>query len=80
MQQVPRTDNARADALSKLIVLLFADFENETYFEVLKASALEEPLVVLQVDEEPYWIDPLLKYLRSGELPTDRKEAQKIRK
>ncbi|XP_073109291.1 uncharacterized protein [Elaeis guineensis] len=80
IQQVPRADNARADALSKLAVLLPTDLENGTYFEVLKVSTLEEPLIVQQVDEEPCWIDPLLKYFRSGKLSTDRKEACKIRK
>ena len=73
-------DNARVDALSKLAALLPIDLQKGTYFEVLKASSLEEPLVIQQVDEEPCWIDPLLKYLRSGELPPDRKEARKIRK
>ena len=73
-------ENIRADALSTLVVLLLVDLKKETYFEVLKTSSLEEPFVVQQVDEEPYWIDPLLKYLRSGELPPNHKEARKIRK
>ena len=46
IQQVPRTKNAKADALSKLAALLPTNLEKETYFEVLKISSLEEPLVV----------------------------------
>ena len=80
IQQVSRADNVRIDALSKLAVLLPADLKNRTYFEILKASTLKKSLVVQQVDDEPCWIDPLLKYLRLDELPIDRKEAQKIKK
>ena len=63
IRQVLRMENARADALSKLAALLLADLKKGIYFEVLKTSSLEEPLVVQQVDEESCWIDLLLKYL-----------------
>ena len=80
VQQVPRTDNAKMDALSKLVALLPTDLEEETYFKVLKILSLEEPLVIQQIDEKPCWIDPLLKYLKSDELPFDCREAWKVRK
>ncbi|XP_073107230.1 uncharacterized protein [Elaeis guineensis] len=53
------------DALSKLAVFLPSEFQKGTYIEI---------------EEEPYWIDPLLKYLRLDELPSDSWEAWKIRK
>ena len=59
---------------------LATDLEKGTYFEVLKILSLKEPLVIQQVDEELCWIDPLLKYLQSGELSPNRREARKIRK
>ncbi|XP_073117061.1 uncharacterized protein [Elaeis guineensis] len=80
IQQVLRMDNAKMDALSKLMALLPTDWKEKTYFEVLKISSLEEPLAIQQIDEEPCWIDPLLKYLSSDELPSDRREARKVKK
>ena len=53
IQQVPRADNAKTYALSKLAALLPIDLEEGTYFEVLKISSLEEPLAIQQIDEEP---------------------------
>nr|XP_010930438.1 uncharacterized protein LOC105051606 [Elaeis guineensis] len=50
--KVPKAENAKVDALSKLAALLPIDLENETYFEVLKTSSLEEPLIVQQIDEK----------------------------
>ncbi|XP_073098843.1 uncharacterized protein [Elaeis guineensis] len=80
IQQISRTDNTKVDALSKLMVLLPTDWEKETYFEVMKTSSLEKSLAIQQIDKESYWIDPLLKYLRSDELLSDHREAQKVRK
>ncbi|XP_073099130.1 uncharacterized protein [Elaeis guineensis] len=79
-QLISKANNARAYALLKLAALLSANLENGTYFKILKALSLKKPRGAQQVDEEPCWVDPLPKYLRSGKLPTDRKEAQKIKK
>ena len=68
------------DALLKFAVLLSVDLKKETYFEVSKISSLREPLVIQQVDKESCWINPMLKYLRSGELSSNCREAWKIRK
>nr|XP_010909350.1 uncharacterized protein LOC105035479 [Elaeis guineensis] len=65
LEKVLRTQNTRVDALSKLAVFLPSEFQKGTYIEI---------------EEEPYWIDPLLKYLRLDELPSDSWEAWKIRK
>nr|XP_010928962.1 uncharacterized protein LOC105050574 [Elaeis guineensis] len=80
LHKVSKRKNARVDALSKLVALLPTDLEKGIYFEILKISSLEKPLVIQQVDKESYWIDPLLKYLQSVELLSDRRKAQKIRK
>lgn len=70
IQQVPRAKNVKADALSKLAVLLSLDLLKDTYLEVLKQSSLKEPQLVQQVEEEELnWIDLLFKYPRHGELP-----------
>ncbi|XP_077217911.1 uncharacterized protein LOC143852416 [Tasmannia lanceolata] len=32
----------------------------------------------MQVDNEPYWMDEIIDYLRSGKLPEGKKEARKV--
>ena len=68
------------DALSKLTASQPSEVQNETYIEVLENSSLEESLAVQQIEEESCWIDLLLKYLRSNELPSDSQKARKIHK
>ncbi|XP_073103292.1 uncharacterized protein [Elaeis guineensis] len=72
--------NTRVDALSKLTASQPSEVQNETYIEVLENSSLEESLAVQQIEEESCWIDLLLKYLRSNELPSDSQKARKIHK
>ena len=52
IQQIPKAENVRMDAPSKLAASLPANLQKGTIIKVLKASSLEEPLVVQQVDEE----------------------------
>ncbi|CAL2235671.1 unnamed protein product [Prunus armeniaca] len=32
----------------------------------------------MQIDEDPNWQDPVIDYLASGNLPTDKSEAKKV--
>lgn len=80
VQQVFKVENARTNALSKLVASLPADLQKGTFFEVLKKSSFKEPQDVQQIDEEPNWIDPLHRYLKQGERTSSRLEgSSKIR-
>ena len=38
---------------------------------------MEEPAMVMQVEEEPYWMDPLISYLKDGMMWDNLKEKRK---
>nr|GFC53235.1 reverse transcriptase domain-containing protein [Tanacetum cinerariifolium] len=47
--------------------------------EVLKDKSLKEKEVTTVVEEDgPTWMTPIVKYLKEGTLPNDRKEARKL--
>ncbi|XP_077215561.1 uncharacterized protein LOC143850171 [Tasmannia lanceolata] len=76
--RIPRTENAKADVLSKL-----AEFGYTTLgsicMEFLQKSSIEnEAVEVMQVEREPCWMDEIVEYLRSGKLPEAKKEARKV--
>ena len=79
IKQIPRAENTRADLLSKLATLAPAKLPKEVLFEVLKYPSTEEPQLVMEINHEPSWIDPLVVYLKDGVLPHDAKEARKLR-
>lgn len=49
------------------------------YFESIRRPTIEESAEIMQSDNEPCWIDPLLNFLKNGKLPAYRKEARKIK-
>nr|GEW43863.1 reverse transcriptase domain-containing protein [Tanacetum cinerariifolium] len=76
-----RNQNKKADALSKLASMTFEHLTKEVLVEVLSKRSIEEK-EILQVEtkEEKIWMTPIHKYLVSGLLPEDPKEARKIKK
>ncbi|XP_077251526.1 uncharacterized protein LOC143890728 [Tasmannia lanceolata] len=74
--QVPRTLNTRADALSKMASSAMFEPGN-IYTETLPQPSVERE-EVLQLSEEPSWMDPIIQYLKDGIVPSDRKEARRL--
>ncbi|XP_043697314.1 uncharacterized protein LOC122648128 [Telopea speciosissima] len=77
--QVPRAQNASADALSRLATSEFQNLSRTMYVDVIGKPSIEEAEDILPIEMEPYWMDPLIAYLQRGSLPTDKEEAKKIR-
>ncbi|XP_077237269.1 uncharacterized protein LOC143878937 [Tasmannia lanceolata] len=76
--RIPRTENAKADVLSKLAASGYTSL-GSICMEFLKKSSIEnEAIEVMQVEHEPCWMDEIIEYLRSGKLPEAKKEARKV--
>ena len=80
VKHVPRTENSRADALKKL-----ATASQEDLGALIPVEHLPEPSIsidngeIFLVMSEPSWMDPIWDYLVDGTLPSDPKEASKLR-
>ena len=80
VRHVPRAENTRADALTKL-----ATTSQEDLDRLEPVEHLPEPSVNIDNEEvspvmsEPSWMDPIWDYLVDEILPSDPKEASKIR-
>ncbi|XP_077245991.1 uncharacterized protein LOC143885822 [Tasmannia lanceolata] len=76
--KIPRTENAKADVLSKLAASGYTTL-GSICMEFLKKSSIEnEAVEVMQVEHEPCWMDEIIEYLRSGKLPEAKNEACKV--
>ncbi|XP_077226416.1 uncharacterized protein LOC143859649 [Tasmannia lanceolata] len=76
--RIPRTENAKADVLSKLAASSYTTL-GSICMEFLQKSSIEnEAVEVMQVEHEPCWMDEIIEYLRSGKLPEAKKEARKV--
>ena len=79
IKHVPRLENSRADTLARL-----ATASQENLDRLIPVEHLAEPSVgvheqVLPVLNLPSWMDPIRDYLQNGTLPTNSKEAAKLR-
>ena len=79
IQNISRSENSKADLLSKLATLVPDNLPKKSFFEMVKRSNIEETPTMLQVDNKPSRIDPLVRYLKEEVLPRDPKEIQKLR-
>ncbi|XP_071719402.1 uncharacterized protein [Rutidosis leptorrhynchoides] len=80
IKHVRRSQNKKADALSKLASITFAHLAKEVLVEVLEKRSIEAQEVhELVTEEENTWMKLIREYLELGILPEDKKEARKIR-
>lgn len=81
-QHVPREKNARADILSRLASTKKVGNHKTVLQETLSAPSinLEPPTLVLVVGDLNDWRTPLQLFIEKGELPSENKEAKRIRR
>nr|GEY28167.1 reverse transcriptase domain-containing protein [Tanacetum cinerariifolium] len=75
-----RSQNKKADALSKIASTSFAHLSKQVLVEILKEKSIKEKEVTTVVEEDgPTWMTPIMEYLKERTIPSDRKEARKLR-
>ena len=78
LEHIHRDCNEKADALATVATSLLM---TETVFLPIYYQS-DPPIIttrVSQVDEvSPSWMDPIVQYINTGELPNDRNKAHKI--
>ncbi|GJY93564.1 reverse transcriptase domain-containing protein [Tanacetum coccineum] len=79
--QVPRSENKKADALSKIASTSFAHLSKQVLVEELKERSISTVEVLAVVEEEgDTWMTPIFKYLMDGTLPVEVKKARAVKR
>ncbi|GJV90649.1 reverse transcriptase domain-containing protein [Tanacetum coccineum] len=79
IKQVPRSENKKADALSKIASTSFAHLGKQVLVEELKENSINEKEVLAIVEEEGHtWITPICEYLTKEILSEDKKKARVV--
>ncbi|CAL9017856.1 unnamed protein product, partial [Prunus brigantina] len=78
IQQIPRSENSHADALSRLASAINDKIGRKVPVEILSqpSTTMAE---VCTVRYEKTWMSPIYAFLTDGTLPTDKSQARKIR-
>ncbi|GJT72133.1 reverse transcriptase domain-containing protein [Tanacetum coccineum] len=81
IRQVPRSENKKADALSKIASTSFAQLSIQVLVEELKEKSISEVEILAVVEEKgDTWMTPIFKYLTEKTLPADVKKARAVRR
>ena len=57
----------------------FSKFNSNIFIDILEKSSIEA-LPIVQIEHEPSWIDPLIKYIAEKILPDDPVKARRIKR
>nr|GEW83455.1 reverse transcriptase domain-containing protein [Tanacetum cinerariifolium] len=77
IRQVPRSENKKFDALSKIASTSFAHLSKQVLVEELKKKSISEVEILVLVEEEgDTWMTPIFEYLTKETLPTDVKKQE----
>ncbi|XP_024028923.1 uncharacterized protein LOC112093842 [Morus notabilis] len=79
IQQVPRAENANADALAKLASSKDSDILKVVPIEELQRPTIDEQDEAWTVQTIENWMTPLIQYLADAKLPDDKEEARRIK-
>ncbi|GJZ90767.1 putative ribonuclease H-like domain-containing protein, partial [Tanacetum coccineum] len=80
IKQVPRSENKKADALSKIASTSFAHLTKQVLVEELKEKSINEAEVLAIIEEEgDTWMTPIYKYLTEETLLMEKEKARAIR-
>ncbi|GKA69189.1 reverse transcriptase domain-containing protein [Tanacetum coccineum] len=78
--QVPRSENKKADALSKIASTSFAHLSKQVQVEELKEKSISTVEVLAVVEEGDTWMTPIFKYLMEGTLLAEVKKARGVKR
>ncbi|GJW85371.1 reverse transcriptase domain-containing protein [Tanacetum coccineum] len=81
IKQVPRGENKKANALSKMESTSFAHLSKQVLVEELKEKSIDEKEVLVVVEEEGHtWMTLIYEYLTEEILPEEKRKARAIRR
>lgn len=81
IKQVPRGENRKADALSKIASTSFAHLSKQVLVDTLKNKSISEIEISTVIEEQdPTWMTPIIEFISKGMLPHEQKDARRIRR
>nr|GEV61770.1 hypothetical protein [Tanacetum cinerariifolium] len=79
--KVPRSENKKTDALSKIASTSFAHLSKQVLVEELKEKSISEVEILVVVEEEgDTWTTSIFEYLAEETLPADVRKARAVRR
>ncbi|GJR82769.1 reverse transcriptase domain-containing protein [Tanacetum coccineum] len=80
-ENIPRSKNKKADALSKIASTSFAHLSKQVLVKELKEKSINEAKILVIVEEEgETWMAPIHDYITGGTLPAEADRARAVKR
>ncbi|KAL0453755.1 UNVERIFIED_CONTAM: hypothetical protein Slati_1353600 [Sesamum latifolium] len=79
VQQILRSENERANALSKFGAMALGVKNRKVTIMIKECPAIEEAIKVQALEEGRSWKDELIKYLKWGIVPSDPIQTKRVK-
>ena len=79
VEVVPRSKNANAYALAKLSSTRDVELLDTVLVEFLAEPNIKQRPEMMELEQEPSWMDPIIVYLKNDKLPKNKMEARVLR-
>ena len=76
---ISRSKNANTDALARLASTRDSELLDTVSVEFLSKPSIKPKLEIMELMQESSWMDPIIAYLKSDELPEENTEARILR-
>nr|GEV11545.1 reverse transcriptase domain-containing protein [Tanacetum cinerariifolium] len=80
IKQVPKGENKKANALSKMASTSFAHLSKQVLVEELNKKLIDKKEILAVVEEGRTWMTPIYEYLTEEILPKEKRKARAIRR
>ncbi|XP_022854655.1 uncharacterized protein LOC111375964 [Olea europaea var. sylvestris] len=77
--KISRVENCRADALSRLVFMGINGLDGTVHVRIVTESSINQTVGIMDIDNEPSWMDPIVDFIKHGSLPTNLRAARSIR-
>ena len=75
IEVIPQSKNANFDALTKLASIRDSELLDAVSVRFLAKPSIKPQPEIMELMREPSWMDPIIGYVKSSELPEEKTEA-----
>ncbi|XP_022859011.1 uncharacterized protein LOC111379805 [Olea europaea var. sylvestris] len=79
IMKITRAENCKADALSRLLFMGLDGLDRTVHVRIVTEPSINQTIGVMDIDNEPSWMDPIVDFIKHGSLLEDPRAARSIR-
>ncbi|XP_022845323.1 uncharacterized protein LOC111368325 [Olea europaea var. sylvestris] len=77
--KITPAENCKVDALSRLMFMGIDGLNGTVHVRIVTEPSINQTIGIMDIDNEPSWMDPIVDFIKYGNLPQDPRATRSIR-